>query len=188
MPGAVAFTAAQCLHAKGGPNNWMPPTAQQLMLLCVRAQAPHFYEHDLPPAPAGLEWWEYLPDVPLLPPPAEVLGPNFTRFGWRYQQDYQSVPNLRPSVLDTTTTANLPAGSPRFYAHAVAAWLITLLALRLLWHFQRAALRLRLQHLVSAPKGAQSHTVIVRDIPGIEFGTIAHRTDSTVLRFLPQCV
>lgn len=46
-------------------------------------QPPDFYEADIPPAPAGLEWWEYKPDVLLLPSPEEVLGPNFSRCGWR---------------------------------------------------------------------------------------------------------
>lgn len=31
------------------------------------AQAPRFYEGDLPPVPPGLEWWEYRDSVPLLP-------------------------------------------------------------------------------------------------------------------------
>lgn len=142
----------------------------------------------------------------------------------RYKQDYQAVTNPRFSPLDLATTANLPAGSPRFFAHAVAGWLVTLLALRLLWRFQQAALRLRLQHLTTAPRGTASHTVLLRDIPGIDFGefckrallatnvhhralctqiclsmtssfhhdapagTIAHRTDSTLLCFLPRGV
>lgn len=42
-------------------------------------QPPAFYQGNLPPAPAGLEWWEFRPGVPLLPTPAEALGPKYTR-------------------------------------------------------------------------------------------------------------
>lgn len=45
------------------------------------AQPPDFYVRNLPPAPAGVEWWEYRPGVPLLPQPAEVLGANYSRCG-----------------------------------------------------------------------------------------------------------
>lgn len=45
----------------------------------LHAQPPDFYVHNLPPAPPGLEWWAYRAEVPLLPSPAEVLGPNYTR-------------------------------------------------------------------------------------------------------------
>lgn len=45
-------------------------------------QPPGFYVNNLPPAPAGVEWWAYRPGVPLLPTPAEVLGANYSRCGW----------------------------------------------------------------------------------------------------------
>lgn len=31
-------------------------------------QAPEMYESNIPPAPPGLIWWEYLNTVPPLPP------------------------------------------------------------------------------------------------------------------------
>ena len=45
----------------------------------VAAAEGGFYAGDVPPAPAGMQWWEYLPDVPPLPTPAEILGANYSR-------------------------------------------------------------------------------------------------------------
>ncbi|KAL4447960.1 hypothetical protein ABPG75_005179 [Micractinium tetrahymenae] len=147
-------------------------------------EPPDFYVHGLPPAPAALEWWEYAPDVPLLPQPGEVLGPNYTRFGWRYQADYQAVV-YRFSDLDKTTMANVEAGSPRLYAHAVLAWAVTLFTLWLLYRFNKVALRLRMYYLRESPPGAEAHTVLLTDIPGVASGTLIDEVDRTLLRFLP---
>lgn len=45
---------------------------------------------------------------------------------------------------------------------------------------------LRIFFLLNRPPGAEAHTVLVQDIPGVAFGTVAHRTDATLLRFLPR--
>lgn len=45
--------------------------------------------------------------------------------------------------------------------------------------------RLRIYALLNAPRAAESHTVLVTDIPGVDFGTQAQRLDKTPLRFLP---
>lgn len=115
--------------------------------------------------------------------------------------------------------ANVEAGSPRLYAHALITWAVSLLALRLLYRFNQEAVRwvggglhfhhscqafpylpplpctptclppsprLRIAFLLNRPPGAESHTVLVTDIPGPAYGTIPHRTDSTLLRFLPR--
>eukprot|EP00887_Chlorella_sp_A99_P001230 scaffold14.g1230.t1 len=150
-------------------------------------KAPELYEKGLHPAPPGLEWWEYREDVPLLPQPAEVLGPAFVRYRWRYDGKSQVV-SYTFSSLDKTTMANIAPGSPRLYAHAVITWLVSLHVLRLLWRYNKRALHLRIQHLLSAPPGAQSHTVLLSDIPGVEYGTLLHRCDNTLLRFLPKSV
>lgn len=44
---------------------------------------------------------------------------------------------------------------------------------------------LRIQYLMKTKEGAESHTVLVTDIPVLEFGTIPHRIETTVLRYLP---
>ena len=217
----------------GTLNSHLPITAMPV-------QAPQLYEKHIPPAPAGLEWWELRSNVPMLPQPAEVrpllkqsgalglsrrmwrraaprpdghpvgampgswrslrllplcslpsvpwvqvLGPEYARFGWRYNANYQAVA-YHFSSLDRTTLANVPPGSPRLFAHALVTWLVSLYALRLLWRYHREALALRIQHLVAAPQGAESHTILLTDIPGVSFGTVLHHADSTLLRFLPR--
>lgn len=52
-------------------------------------QAPKFYE-DAPPAPPGLEWWQYKADVPPLPDPAKYFhNSSYARFGWRFDPNFQ---------------------------------------------------------------------------------------------------
>ena len=44
---------------------------------------------------------------------------------------------------------------------------------------------LRIQYLMNTKEGAESHTVLVTDIPVLEFGTVPHRIETTVFRYLP---
>lgn len=55
----------------------------------------------------------------------------------------------------------------------------------MLWRYNAEAVALRIRFLTHAKHGAESHTVMVRDIPGIEYGTILQRLDA-VLWFLPN--
>ena len=57
--------------------------------------------------------------------------------------------------------------------------------LQLLWRFNKEAVALRIQYLMKTKEGAESHTVLVTDIPVLEFGTIPHRIETTVFRYLP---
>lgn len=57
--------------------------------------------------------------------------------------------------------------------------------LQLLWRFNKEAVALRIQYLMNSKEGAESHTVLVTDIPVLEFGTIPHRIETTVFRYLP---
>lgn len=59
------------------------------------------------------------------------------------------------------------------------------LVLQLLWRFNREAVALRIQYLMHTKPGAESHTVFVTDIPLLDFGTIPHRIETTVFRYLP---
>ena len=59
------------------------------------------------------------------------------------------------------------------------------LFLQLLWRFNREAVALRIQYLMHTKPGAESHTVFVTDIPLLDFGTIPHRIETTVFRYLP---
>lgn len=59
-------------------------------------------------------------------------------------------------------------------------------SVQLLWRYNREAVALRIAYLNSARPGGEAHTVLVTDIPGVEYGTLAHRIEQTVLRVLPQ--
>lgn len=54
-----------------------------------------------------------------------------------------------------------------------------------MWRFNQEAVALRIQYLMNTKEGAESHTVLVTDIPVLEFGTIPHRIETTVFRYLP---
>ncbi len=59
---------------------------------------------------------------------------------------------------------------------------------QLLWRYNREAVALRIAYLNSARPGGEAHTVLTTDIPGVEYGTLAHRIEGTVLRVLPQFI
>ena len=59
------------------------------------------------------------------------------------------------------------------------------MSLQLLWRFNKEAVALRIQYLMKTKEGAESHTVLVTDIPVLEFGTIPHRIETTFFRYLP---
>ncbi|KAK9804434.1 hypothetical protein WJX72_012500 [[Myrmecia] bisecta] len=147
-------------------------------------KAPNFFQ-PTPPAPPGLEWWHYRPEVPPLPQPQEVLGSNYSAWGWRYNSLYQaSVYTF--SNMDTLTMSNVSPNSRTLWVHLMATWVVSLYIYRLLWRYNVEAVALRIHYLNHVKKGAESHTVLVQDIPGVEFGTIPQRIDGTVFRFLPD--
>ena len=47
---------------------------------------------------------------------------------------------------------------------------------------------LRIAFFMSAEAGGVAHTVLVRDVPGLPYGTVAARIEDTALRFLPHFV
>jgi hypothetical protein len=52
--------------------------------------------------------------------------------------------------------------------------------------YNKEALRLRIFYLLHQPPGAESHTVLVQDVPGVAFGTIPQRADGTLLKIIPK--
>jgi hypothetical protein len=58
---------------------------------------------------------------------------------------------------------------------------------QLLWRYSREAVQMRLRYL-QTEQGAEAHTVLVQDIPGVSYGTPLHRLDATVLAVLPGAV
>ena len=63
-----------------------------------------------------------------------------------------------------------------------------LAVLQLLWRYNKEAVALRIAFFTSARPGGVAHTVLVRDIPGLEFGTLPARLEDTALRFLPRFI
>ena len=144
-------------------------------------KAPDFYNDTYaPPAPYGLEWHLYAEGVPTLPPaPPEYV--------WYYDSSY--VPNnYMFTDLDKCTLSNVPARSPKLYAHAIITWVVTIIVFVQLWRYCREALRLRMFYLLNTPRGSESHTVLVTDIPAVAVGTIPNRLDGTLLKFVPKSI
>ena len=89
------------------------------------------------------------------------------------------------SNLDRLTLSNVSRGSKTLLVHAAAAWAITCYAFRLLWSYCTLAVSLRIRHLTTTPRGAETHSILVTDVPGVEAGSFARRLDETVFRLLP---
>jgi len=148
---------------------------------------PPIYNESIPKPPPGLLWWQYLPGVPPLPDPVTALGTAYEGYGWRYDDSY-TVTKYYFTDLDKTTMTNVPSKSPRLWAHCILTWVVTLVALWQFWRYCKIALRLRMIHLLTAPPGADTHTVLCTDVPGVPFGTIPNRIDGTLLKLIPRSV
>ena len=61
-------------------------------------------------------------------------------------------------------------------------------SVQLLWRYNKEAVALRIAFFTSARPGGVAHTVLVRDIPGLELGTLPNRIEDTALRFLPRFI
>lgn len=88
-------------------------------------QTPDMYA-DVPPAPPGLIWWEYLPGVPPLPDPATYFGlSNWTNWGWRYDPAY-TVPFYQYTDLDQVSDSVLDSLSWQVVQSCLpsAVWLV----------------------------------------------------------------
>jgi hypothetical protein len=142
-------------------------------------EPPNFYnDTDLPPAPPGLEWHKYADDVPPLPPAPQ---------GYVWYYDAVNVPSdYYFTDLDKTTLSNIPPRDTKLIAHGILTWAVTFVVFLQLWRYCKEALRLRMFYLLNTPPGAQSHTVLVTDIPAVKYGTIPDRLDGTLLKFVPK--
>ena len=124
-----------------------------------------------------MKWWKYKEGVPDLPPPPPG-------YGWR-RDDANAPTAYDVSNLDRLTMSNVSPGSKTLLVHAAAAWAVTLYAFRLLWSYCTLAVSLRIRHLTTTPRGAETHSILVTDVPGVEAGSFARRLDETVFRLLP---
>ena len=82
--------------------------------------------------------------------------------------------------LDRLSLSNVEQGSSLMWAHLLAVYAVTLATLWLLQTHSSAAARLRVRALAAArPGGAvASRTVLVTDVPGVPYGTVAQRLSS----------
>lgn len=58
----------------------------------------------------------------------------------------------------------------------------------MLWRYAKKSVALRIRYLITSPKGADSNTVLVQDIPSIGFGTQAERATSIAPKFIANKV
>lgn len=88
--------------------------------------------------------------------------------------------------FDKLSMTNVDPKSQRLWAHLLAIWFMSIYTLKLLWQYHANAVKLRIQFLATTEKGAQTHTVLVRDIPGLRFGSPLERLmRSALFKFLP---
>ena len=59
---------------------------------------------------------------------------------------------------------------------------------QMLWRYAKKSVALRIRYLITLPKGSDSNTVLVQDIPGVEFGTQAVRAKSVAPAFIANKV
>lgn len=113
------------------------------------------------------------------------LLPHTQRYGWRYDADYVTV-KYHFTDLDKTTMANISDRSPRLWAYAIIAYVVTGIAFWVLWRYSSEALRLRTFYFMNQKRGAESHSILLTDVPAIAYGTIPKRLDGTLLRVVPK--
>jgi hypothetical protein len=162
---------------------------------------PDFFENDaeLPPRPPGLDYKQYRADVPAFDAAKAVeylrngsankvkdyTDEEIARFVF-YRDQTAKLDSSSLNDIDKVTIANVRDHSPTLWVHAVTAWVVTAATLFLLSKFSKEAVALRLRYLSTAPKGAETHSILVTDVPGVAGGTIAHRVDKTLLAAVPE--
>lgn len=91
--------------------------------------------------------------------------------------------------FDKLSMSNVEPGSSLLWVHVVAVYFATIVTLKLLAHYHQRAVKKRIEYLSTTDRGAESHTVLVSDIPGLKFGTmLARLMGSPLFKYLPKKV
>eukprot|EP00884_Botryococcus_braunii_P010053 jgi/Botrbrau1/19049/Bobra.0100s0073.2 len=161
-----------------------PPVGAPPAPAAPSIDTPIFFNTSIPDPPPGLKWWKYNNDVPPLPPVSKILGDAYRQYVWIYDQTYRAS-SYAFSNLDLVTLSNIGPGSPKLWVHVIAVWFISLYCYRLLWRYSQEAVHLRIRYLTHVKKGAESHSIVVFDIPGLYAGTVRERLEDLAF-FLPD--
>eukprot|EP01026_Neomeris_dumetosa_P040380 TRINITY_DN3332_c1_g1_i4.p1 TRINITY_DN3332_c1_g1~~TRINITY_DN3332_c1_g1_i4.p1 ORF type:complete len:328 (-),score=44.10 TRINITY_DN3332_c1_g1_i4:67-1020(-) len=91
--------------------------------------------------------------------------------------------------IDRTSLTNVQRGDDKMWVHLVMVYIVSFIVYHMLTKYHKEAVMLRLEYLSRLKRGAESHTVFVTDIPGIQSGTQLERAyqliNSTAGRFIP---
>lgn len=94
--------------------------------------------------------------------------------------------------FDKTSMGNIPDQDSLLWVHLVGIYLISFIVMKLLWSAHEEAVSWRVRYLAGSRKGAESHTVLVRDVPGTPYGTINawiySKLDGTLGKVIPASV
>ncbi|WIA40903.1 hypothetical protein OEZ86_004563 [Tetradesmus obliquus] len=86
-----------------------------------------------------------------------------------------NVSDLIHTNLDLLTLGNVYPGSERMWVHLASVYVITLVALKLLWDLSRDVAFKRAVFLAVQGRTGPGCSVLVTDVPGLEWGTPLHR-------------
>lgn len=78
-------------------------------------------------------------------------------------------------VIDEFTMANISERDTIIVVHVVVVYILSLVTYHMLWKWHKEAVGLRISYLAGRPKGAESYTVLMTDIPGTLDGTVLQR-------------
>jgi hypothetical protein len=86
--------------------------------------------------------------------------------------------------LDKTSLSNLEPKVKALWADWLAVWAVSLYLYWLLWNANKHAVKMRIAHLNIVDSGAESHTVLVNDVPAVKKDVLD--TVSSVTKKLPS--
>eukprot|EP00879_Flechtneria_rotunda_P006438 GHRR01006767.1.p1 GENE.GHRR01006767.1~~GHRR01006767.1.p1 ORF type:complete len:1002 (+),score=295.37 GHRR01006767.1:144-3149(+) len=86
--------------------------------------------------------------------------------------------------LDLLTLSNVPPGSRMMWVHLASVYVITLVALKLLWDLSQDVAFKRAVFLSVQGRIGPGSSVLVSDVPGLDWGTPLHRFQLSWVRYL----